>query len=223
MLTRQGKAREMSERPWSWRRHPGQPLPVLAHRGGTGPWNENSLEAFSGALSAGADGVELDVRRSADGELVVHHDAEIPGAGLIHELRRRQIPEWVPTLGARPGGVRGGRRQRRDQERSRRPRVRPRQPGVGRRRRRPGRGRVGAGGPARPAHVMVSSFWPDTLAAVSRADGAVAPRAPRAPGARRRVGARHAPSASGAWRSIPITRRWTPSSSGGPTPSIWPW
>src|SRR5579864_5513808 len=89
----------MTEIPWDWRRQPGEGPRVLAHRGGRGPWHENSLEAFTGALRTGADGVELDVRRSADGELVVHHDAEIPGAGLVGELRRHQLPEWVPTLG----------------------------------------------------------------------------------------------------------------------------
>jgi len=80
------------------RRQSGQPMIVLAHRGGSGPWRENSLEAFGTALRLGADGVELDVRRSADGELVVHHDAEVPGAGLIHRCRSDQLPEWVPTL-----------------------------------------------------------------------------------------------------------------------------
>ena len=71
---------------------------VLAHRGGTGPWHENTLEAFSGALAFGADGVELDVRRSADGALVVHHDAEVAGAGPIHERRHDELPGWVPPL-----------------------------------------------------------------------------------------------------------------------------
>ena len=49
---------------------------VLGHRGGRGPgWPaENSLAAFQRALDEGADGVELDVRRCATGELVVTHD-----------------------------------------------------------------------------------------------------------------------------------------------------
>lgn len=50
------------------------------------------------AVAAGADGVELDVRRSADGALVVHHDAEIEGLGLIRDLRTAELPVWVPLL-----------------------------------------------------------------------------------------------------------------------------
>jgi len=46
----------------------------------------------------GADMVELDVRRTADGALVVHHDAAIPGLGTIVELKRADLPESVPTL-----------------------------------------------------------------------------------------------------------------------------
>lgn len=74
---------------------------VLAHRGGSSPAAagpaENTVAAFRAARAAGADGVELDVRRSADGALVVHHDAEVPGAGLVarHPLAalRRARPD----------------------------------------------------------------------------------------------------------------------------------
>jgi len=72
---------------------------LLAHRGGLGPWRENTLEAFRGALRLGADGVELDVRRAADGELVVHHDASIPGLGPLNRFSRPELPDWVPSLG----------------------------------------------------------------------------------------------------------------------------
>jgi len=82
---------------WLRRGH-GAPIGVLAHRGGTGPWRENTLEAFTGALRLGADGVELDVRRTSDGRLVVHHDAEVAGAGPIHALRASELPTWVPGL-----------------------------------------------------------------------------------------------------------------------------
>jgi glycerophosphoryl diester phosphodiesterase len=71
---------------------------VLAHRGGAGPWRENTLEAFAGAVRLGADGVELDVRRSADGRLVVHHDAVVPGCGPVHATAACDLPPWVPGL-----------------------------------------------------------------------------------------------------------------------------
>lgn len=73
---------------------------VFAHRGYTAGFRENTLAAFAEARARGADGVELDVRRSADGALVVHHDAEIEGAGVICELRVRDLPEHVPLLDA---------------------------------------------------------------------------------------------------------------------------
>jgi len=85
--------------PASWPRPTDGPVAVLAHRGGAGPWRENTLEAFAGALAGGADGVELDVRRSADGALVVVHDPEVPGAGPVHALARDDLPAWVPSLG----------------------------------------------------------------------------------------------------------------------------
>jgi glycerophosphoryl diester phosphodiesterase len=71
---------------------------VYAHRGSTGPARENTIEAFAAARRRLADGVELDVRRCADGTLVVHHDAVVPGAGSIDSLRPSDLPGWVPTL-----------------------------------------------------------------------------------------------------------------------------
>lgn len=59
---------------------------------------ENTLDAFAEARRLGADGVELDVRLTADGALAVHHDAEIPGAGLISELVVAELPPHVPLL-----------------------------------------------------------------------------------------------------------------------------
>ena len=47
---------------------------VIAHRGASAQFAENTLDAFLGAVDQGADGVELDVRRTADGHLAVHHD-----------------------------------------------------------------------------------------------------------------------------------------------------
>ena len=58
-------------------RHPffASPRPlVFAHRGGSGLAPENTVEAFDTGLALGADGLELDVRLSRDGAVVVHHD-----------------------------------------------------------------------------------------------------------------------------------------------------
>jgi glycerophosphoryl diester phosphodiesterase len=50
---------------------------VFAHRGGAKLGPENTLPAFARGLAAGADGIECDVRRSADGVPVVIHDATL--------------------------------------------------------------------------------------------------------------------------------------------------
>ena len=59
---------------------------------------ENTIEAFEAARRLGADMVELDVRRTRDQALVIHHDASIPDLGPIVELERDALPAWVPTL-----------------------------------------------------------------------------------------------------------------------------
>src|SRR5881396_496328 len=47
---------------------------VFAHRGGAALAPENTIAAFDNGLALGADGLELDVRLSRDGHVVVHHD-----------------------------------------------------------------------------------------------------------------------------------------------------
>jgi glycerophosphoryl diester phosphodiesterase len=161
------KNSDADTRPWR-RSSADDPVTILAHRGGSGPWRENTLEAFRGALAAGADGVELDVRRSADGVLVVHHDAEVPGMGLVHTSTRAALPEWVPTLEDALVACAGAAVNVEIKNL-------PTDPGWDPDHRvsaavadclRAGR----QGGPW-PDRVVVSSFWPDTLAAV----GAAAP------------------------------------------------
>ena len=71
---------------------------VFAHRGCTEGCTENTLDAFAEARRRGADGVELDVRLTADGALAVHHDAEIPGLGPIAALGVAELPAHVPLL-----------------------------------------------------------------------------------------------------------------------------
>jgi glycerophosphoryl diester phosphodiesterase len=56
----------------------------IAHRGFAAVAEENSLAAIEGALRRGADMIEIDVRRRADGALVLHHDSgDAPGAPLF--------------------------------------------------------------------------------------------------------------------------------------------
>jgi glycerophosphoryl diester phosphodiesterase len=74
---------------------------VLAHRGSSRRARENTLEAFALAREDGADGVELDVHRSRDGVLLVHHDAVIEGLGVLAEHEAgavRAAFAWIPTL-----------------------------------------------------------------------------------------------------------------------------
>ena len=71
---------------------------VFAHRGCTEGFTENTIDAFVEARRLGADGVELDVRLTADGALAIHHDAEIPALGPIAELEVADLPAHVPLL-----------------------------------------------------------------------------------------------------------------------------
>ena len=64
--------------------------PVIAHRGGSARAPENTLEAMRLAIADGADGLEFDVRLSADGEVVVIHDSTVDrttdGAGAVERM-----------------------------------------------------------------------------------------------------------------------------------------
>jgi glycerophosphoryl diester phosphodiesterase len=71
---------------------------VFAHRGTTPGSVENTLGAFAESRRLGADGVELDVRLTADGALAVHHDAVIAGLGPLADLTVGQLPAHVPLL-----------------------------------------------------------------------------------------------------------------------------
>ncbi|MCJ7726738.1 MAG: glycerophosphodiester phosphodiesterase [Acidimicrobiia bacterium] len=74
---------------------------VIAHRGASHALRENTLPAFREAFARGADAAELDVRRTSDGVLVVHHDAVVPGGGPIIEMTRDDIEQfapWIPDL-----------------------------------------------------------------------------------------------------------------------------
>jgi glycerophosphoryl diester phosphodiesterase len=82
--------------------HPsGRPW-IIAHRGASQRAQENTIKAFVLARDLGADAVELDARRTADGAIVVHHDQTVPGADRpIISMTRREVSDlapWVPDL-----------------------------------------------------------------------------------------------------------------------------
>jgi glycerophosphoryl diester phosphodiesterase len=77
---------------------------VLAHRGASRAAPENTVEAFRLALSLGADGVELDVRRAAGGTLVVHHDPALDGTP-VRQLVQPPLPSLAAALDASAGGI----------------------------------------------------------------------------------------------------------------------
>jgi glycerophosphoryl diester phosphodiesterase len=79
---------------------------IIAHRGGPAAGvEENSLAAFAAAQAAGADMVELDVRRSGDGRLIVVHDSTTAGLAVrrkaLSELRSAsglELPELADVV-----------------------------------------------------------------------------------------------------------------------------
>lgn len=76
------------------------PTRIVAHRGDHSHVEENTLAAFTAAIEGGADGIELDVRRSGDGIPLVFHDAELEGQPLAAltwaEIRARKPS--IPSL-----------------------------------------------------------------------------------------------------------------------------
>ena len=55
----------------------GGPLLVIAHRGASAQFAENSLHAINHCAAVGAHAVEVDVRRTKDGQFVIFHDADL--------------------------------------------------------------------------------------------------------------------------------------------------
>ena len=76
---------------------------VIAHRGSSGTLAEHTLAAYRLALDEGADGLECDVRLTADGQLVCVHDRTVnrtsDGRGAVSgltltELSRLDFGSW---------------------------------------------------------------------------------------------------------------------------------
>ena len=76
---------------------------IYAHRGASAYAPENTLEAFRMAMEMGADGVELDVHLSKDGELMVIHDDTVDRTTDGHGHVRDMTLEELKALDARNG------------------------------------------------------------------------------------------------------------------------
>lgn len=81
----------------------------IGHRGAKGYAPENTLLSFQKAIEMGVDGIELDVHLSADGQIIVIHDATIDrttnGQGVVNSLSLRELKGFrieneheIPTL-----------------------------------------------------------------------------------------------------------------------------
>ena len=67
----------------------------FAHRGFSGKYPENTMLAFRKALECGADGIEMDVQLTKDGELVVIHDERVDrttnGTGNVRDYTLEEL------------------------------------------------------------------------------------------------------------------------------------
>ncbi|MGA2473719.1 MAG: glycerophosphodiester phosphodiesterase [Acidimicrobiales bacterium] len=94
--------------PWLERR-----VIAYAHQGGAWESPSSTLHAIAHALEAGATGIELDVHATADGELVVCHDATVdrttPATGTIASFTLAELRQldfsywWIPGADVTPG------------------------------------------------------------------------------------------------------------------------
>ena len=84
--------------PW-----PPHELRLSGHRGSSARLPENTIAAFRQALADGADALELDLHRTADGHLVVAHDPDglrmAGSSGRIAELSLREVQGWNVAAG----------------------------------------------------------------------------------------------------------------------------
>lgn len=71
---------------------------IYAHRGYSGAYPENTMIAFKKALEANADGIELDVQLSKDGQVVIIHDETLDrttdGSGKVVDHTLAELKEF---------------------------------------------------------------------------------------------------------------------------------
>jgi len=84
-------------------------MKVIAHRGLSAHYPENTLLAFEKAIQAGADGIETDLRLSGDGEIILFHDKSLQHIAAVEakpedltlaSLKKLDVgmKESIPTL-----------------------------------------------------------------------------------------------------------------------------
>jgi glycerophosphoryl diester phosphodiesterase len=82
-------------------------IEIIAHRGAAGSKPENTTAAIQEALEQGADWVEIDIQESADGRIVVMHDADLMKlakvnlqihAGTLAQLQQVDIGSWFDPV-----------------------------------------------------------------------------------------------------------------------------
>lgn len=82
---------------------------LIAHRGGALEAFENSFSAFHQALRVGASSIEVDLRATRDGQIVIMHDATLDRTasahGKVRDFKLKEIQKWklknaepIPTL-----------------------------------------------------------------------------------------------------------------------------
>jgi Glycerophosphoryl diester phosphodiesterase family len=75
---------------------------IIAHRGASAFAPENTLEAYAAAMDYGADGCEVDIRRTADGVLVLFHDDMLDrlteGIGAVNQVTYDELLASQPRF-----------------------------------------------------------------------------------------------------------------------------
>lgn len=67
---------------------------IFGHRGSPLHTRENTVESYCRALADGADGIELDVRRTADGVLVCHHNRSVRFGLRVSRMTFTELYRW---------------------------------------------------------------------------------------------------------------------------------
>ncbi len=84
---------------------PGQQVVWISHRGYHKDWMENTKKAFDAALGCGFHHLETDLRSTADGHIVLHHDPTLEkscGRSLSIERSRLSEIRQLRTLDDQP-------------------------------------------------------------------------------------------------------------------------